>query len=145
MLDFAWDFTGDGEIDATEPEVVFTYQVSGDYIAQLTVSDAEGNQGVAQVPISVGNTVPQVEIVQPPDGGFFSWGEIVDFEIQVFDEEDGTADCTRVVLQAFIGHDEHSHPLEEYGACSGSFQTEAGHGGDGRVVARSGCSVPALS
>ena len=131
VLGFAWDFTGDGEIDATGPEVVFTYQVSGDYIAQLTVSDAEGNQGVAQVPISVGNTVPQVEIVQPPDGGFFSWGEIVDFEIQVFDPEDGTADCARVVLQAFIGHDEHSHPLEEYGACSGSFQTEAGHGGDG--------------
>ena len=131
MLDFAWDFTGDGEIDATGPEVVFTYEVSGDYIAQLTVSDAEGNLGVAQVPISVGNTVPKVEIVRPPDGGFFSWGEVVDFEVRAFDAEDGTADCTRVVLQAFIGHDEHSHPLEEYGACSGSFQTEAGHGGDG--------------
>ena len=128
---FAWDFTGDGEIDATEPEVVFTYQVSGDYIAQLTVSDAEGNQGVAQVPVSVGNTVPQVAIVRPPDGGFFSWGEVVDFEIRAFDPEDGTADCARVVLQAFIGHDEHSHPLEEHGDCSGSFQTEAGHGGDG--------------
>ena len=131
VLDYAWDFTGDGEIDATGLEVVFTYEVSGDYIAQLTVSDAEGNQGVAQVPISVGNTVPQVEIVRPPDGGFFSWGEVVDFEVRAFDEEDGTADCARVVLQAFIGHDEHSHPLEEYGACSGSFQTEAGHGGDG--------------
>ena len=131
VLDFAWDFTGDGEIDATGLEVVFTYEASGDYVAQLTVSDAEGNQGVAQVPISVGNTVPEVEIVRPPDGGFFSWGEVVDFEVRAFDPEDGTADCARVVLQAFIGHDEHSHPLEEYGVCSGSFQTEAGHGGDG--------------
>ena len=131
VLDFAWDFTGDGEIDATGLEVVFTYEASGDYVAQLTVSDAEGNQGVAQVPISVGNTVPKVEIVRPPDGGFFSWGEVVDFEVRAFDEEDGTADCARMVLQAFIGHDEHSHPLEEYGVCSGSFQTEAGHGGDG--------------
>ncbi len=131
VLDFAWDFTSDGEIDATGPEVVFTYEGSGDYIAQLTVSDAEGNQGVAQVPISVGNTVPQVEIVRPPDGGFFSWGEVVDFAVRAFDAEDGAADCARVVLQAFIGHDQHSHPLEEYRACSGSFQTEAGHGGDG--------------
>ena len=131
VLDFAWDFTGDGEIDATGAEVVFTYEASGDYVAQLTVSDAEGNQGVAQVPIAVGNTVPQIEIVRPPDGGFFSWGEVVDFEIRAFDPEDGTADCAQVVLQAFIGHDEHSHPLEEYGTCSGSFQTEAGHGGDG--------------
>ena len=72
VLDYAWDFTGDGEIDATGLEVVFTYEVSGDYVAQLMVSDAEGNQGVAQVPISVGNTVPQVEIVRPPDGGFLA-------------------------------------------------------------------------
>ena len=131
VLDFAWDFTGNGEIDATEPEVVFIYEVSGDYTAQLTVSDAEGNQGVAQVPISVGNTAPKVEIVRPPDGGFFNWGEVVDFEIRAFDEEDGAADCDRMVLRAFIGHDKHSHPLEEYGACSGSLQIEAGHGGDG--------------
>ena len=131
VLDYAWDFTGDGEIDATGLEVVFTYEVSGDYVAQLMVSDAEGNQGVAQVTISVGNTVPKVEIVRPPDGGFFSWGEVVDFAVRAIDEEDGTADCARVVLQAFIGHDEHSHPLEEYGTCSGSFQTESGHGGDG--------------
>lgn len=130
-LDYAWDFNGDGEIDATGPEVVFTYEISGDYIARLIVSDAEGNQGVAQVPIAVGNTVPKVEIVHPPDGSFFTWGEVVDFAVQVFDAEDGAADCNRVVLQAFIGHDEHSHPLEEHGTCEGSFQTEAGHGGDG--------------
>ncbi len=130
-LEFTWDFTGDGAIDATAAEAVFTYEISGDYVAQLTVSDAEGNEGVAHVPISVGNTVPEVEIVRPPDGGFFGWGEVVDFAVQAFDAEDGTADCARMVLQAFIGHDEHSHPLEEYGTCSGSFQTEAGHGGDG--------------
>ena len=93
---------------------------------------------MAQVPISVGNTVPQVEIVQPPDGGFFSWGEVVDFEIQVFDEEDGTADCARMVLQAFIGHDEHSHPLEEYGACSGSFPDR----GRGTAAMATICFIP---
>ena len=72
VLDFAWDFTGDGEIDATGLEVVFTYEASGDYVAQLMVSDAEGNQGVAQVPISVGNTVPKWRSCGPRTAGFLA-------------------------------------------------------------------------
>ncbi|NKB71086.1 MAG: carbohydrate-binding protein [Candidatus Latescibacteria bacterium] len=130
-LQYAWDFDGDDLVDATGIEAVFTYAERGDYSARLTVDDPQGNRAVAQVTITVGNSVPQVQIARPPDGGFFDWGEAIDFAIGAVDPEDGVADCERLVLQAFIGHDEHAHPLDESGSCNGNFRTVAGHGGDG--------------
>ena len=38
-LTYAWDFTGDGTTDATEPTASFTYTTAGNYTARLTVTD----------------------------------------------------------------------------------------------------------
>ncbi|RJK94774.1 ThuA domain-containing protein [Vallicoccus soli] len=125
---FAWDF-GDGTT-STEADPVHTYTATGDVTAQLTVTDADGQTAVANVPIVVGNTTPTVRIDFPDNGGFADFGDQVRYEVTVADPEDGEVDCSRVVVQVALGHDSHAHPGDAYTGCEGVLQTfrEDGHG-----------------
>jgi PKD repeat protein/type 1 glutamine amidotransferase len=132
---YAWAF-GDGGT-STEANPSHTYTTNGNFTAQLTVTDPGGRSAVANVPITVGNTAPVVTLTLPPNGGFFDWGAQVNYTVTVTDPEDGTIDCSRVVLQYLLGHDEHAHPLQQKTGCSGSIQTsqDSGHGGDANIFA----------
>ncbi|MGH3005210.1 MAG: ThuA domain-containing protein [Gaiellaceae bacterium] len=129
-ITFAWDFEFDGTVDSTEPHPTHTYTAAGNYTAQLTVTDTSGKTGVANVLISAGNTRPTVTIEAPVDGGFFEFGDQVAYDVSVTDPEDAAIDCSQVVVQPALGHDEHAHPLEQYTGCSGVIQTQKdeGHG-----------------
>ncbi|MCH7786512.1 MAG: PQQ-dependent sugar dehydrogenase [Chloroflexi bacterium] len=121
---FAWDFTLDGIIDSTEANPVFTYVSPGNYTAQLTVTDLDGNQSTANVPISAGNTMPVVTIELPVEGGFFDWSDLIPFKVRVSDAEDGSTqgggiDCQQVIVQPKLGHNDHAHPLNEFRGCEG--------------------------
>ena len=128
-LTYAWDFTSDGTVDATTPTASFTYTTAGNYTARLTVTDAGGRSGTSNIDIVAGNTAPTVELTLPLDGGFIEFGDTVKYEVTVTDPEDGTIDCSRVVVQPGLGHDQHSHGYEQYTGCSGSFVLpgDAGH------------------
>jgi PKD repeat protein/glucose/arabinose dehydrogenase len=130
-LTYAWDFDGDGTTDATTPTGSFTYTAAGDYTARLTVTDEGGRTGTTNLDITSGNTAPTVDLVLPPDGGFFDFGDYVEYEVQVSDPEDGTIDCGRVVVQPGLGHDQHSHDYEQYEGCSGTLALpgDTGHVG----------------
>ncbi|SDW73934.1 PKD domain-containing protein [Amycolatopsis xylanica] len=134
-LSFAWTFGDGGTSTAANPS--HTYTANGSFTAQLTVRDAAGNTAVANVPISVGNTAPTVRLTAPPDGGFFDWGDRVNFGVTVTDPEDGAIDCSKVVLQYSLGHDQHAHPIQQYTGCSGVVQTSLsdGHGADANLFA----------
>ncbi|WP_203989827.1 ThuA domain-containing protein [Sphaerisporangium rufum] len=129
-ITLAWDFDGNGTTDSTEAKPTHTYTDHGDFTAVLTVTDQDGRTGTASIPITVGNTAPTVKIVLPPDGGLFEFGDQVKYEVTVTDPEDGTVDCAGVQVKAYLGHDSHSHPLDEYTGCTGTVQTtlSAGHG-----------------
>ncbi|MEU8188645.1 ThuA domain-containing protein [Micromonospora carbonacea] len=132
-LTYSWAF-GDGQT-STEANPTHTYATAGDYTAQLTVTNPAGRTAVANVPVTVGNTAPTVTIEFPPNGGFFEWGDQVNYTIKVTDPEDGTIDCDRVQLQVLLGHDEHAHPLEQHTGCTGTVQTSlaSGHGAEANV------------
>ncbi|NYD57415.1 PKD repeat protein/glucose/arabinose dehydrogenase/type 1 glutamine amidotransferase [Nocardioides marinisabuli] len=119
-LTFAWDFDGDGTTDSTEPTASHTYTEVGDYTARLTVTDAGERTAVSNIDIVVGNTAPEVELVLPLDGGFFSFGDTMRYEVVVTDAEDEEIDCDNVVVQPALGHDEHAHGYEQYRGCSGT-------------------------
>ncbi len=134
-ITYAWAF-GDGGT-STEPNPSHVYADAGNFTAQLTVSDEAGRTAVANVPITVGNTEPTVSIQFPPEGGFFNWGDQIEYEVTVTDPEDGTIDCDRVQLQYYLGHDEHGHPLQNQTGCTGTIQTslDSGHGAEANVFA----------
>ena len=132
FINYEWDFNGDGQIDATTVSETFTYTVPGNYDAILKLTDNTGLVSFASLKIIVGNNQPEVEIISPPDGGFFFWGEEIDFKISVEDVEDGNTedrsiDCDDVVALPSIGHNDHSHDANEINTCEGSFVTST-HG-----------------
>ena len=117
---YEWDFQNDGTVDSTELNPTFTYQQNGTFTARLTVTDTTGKTGTATLPISVGNTRPQVRIEVPNNGAFFDHGDPVRFKVTVTDPEDGTIDCSRVRVDTSLGHNDHSHGDQSFTACEGT-------------------------
>jgi glucose/arabinose dehydrogenase len=131
---YSWSF-GDGAT-STAANPTHTYTTNGNFTALLTVANSNGATATASIAITVGNTAPTVTLTtEPPNGGFFAWGDSVNYSITVTDPEDGPVDCTKVTLQAILGHDTHGHPLDLHTGCQGTVQTMLinGHGDDDNV------------
>ncbi|MFG1801427.1 ThuA domain-containing protein [Micromonospora carbonacea] len=121
-LSYQWTF-GDGTTStAANPSHVYT--TNGNYTAQLKVTDNTGKTGFANVQITVGNTAPVVTITTPANGGMLTFGDKVSYQISVTDPDGGTVDCTKVLLNPALGHDDHAHETTEYPGCSGTISTD---------------------
>jgi glucose/arabinose dehydrogenase/PKD repeat protein len=155
-LTYAWDFTGDGTTDSTEAAPSFTYGENGVYNARLTVTDPHGKAGTTTVPITVGNTRPDVNFQLPRNGSFFDFGDEISWQVDVTDAEDTTIPDADIVIQPALGHDEHPHPADPMSGRTGSIVTElgGGHGEDmnvfyvidGRYTDKGGAGgIPALT
>ncbi|MBD8080167.1 ThuA domain-containing protein [Cellulosimicrobium arenosum] len=131
-LTYAWDFDGDGTPDSTDVSPTFTYTENGVYDARLTVSDPSGKTGTATVPITVGNTRPEVDFGLPPTGAFFNFGDAINWDVSVTDAEDSPEgdeiDDEQVIIQPALGHDAHAHPAEPLHGRTGTVQTSLGGG-----------------
>ena len=127
-LTYAWDFDGDGTVDSTERAPTHTYTANGVYNARLTVTDPQGKTGTTTVPITVGNTRPEVRFELPPTGAFFDFGDTISWNVSVTDAEDTQIDDANVVIQPALGHDEHAHPAEPLHGRTGSVVAALGGG-----------------
>ncbi|MCD2440921.1 ThuA domain-containing protein [Agromyces sp. SYSU K20354] len=125
-LAYAWDFDGDGTVDATTAQASHTFASEGVFDARLTVTDPDGKTGTTTVPITVGNTRPDVAISLPPSGAFFDFGDDVSWAAQVTDPEDGTINGDDLIIQPALGHDEHAHPLTPLSGFTGTTATSLG-------------------
>ncbi|GAB2791295.1 ThuA domain-containing protein [Amycolatopsis magusensis] len=148
---FRWEF-GDGAT-STLANPAHTYNARGQFNAKLTVTDAGGKTGVANVIVTSGNTSPTVNL-SIPDGGMFDWGSTIPYTVTVTDPEDGTIDCTKVSTTPALGHDQHSHDLSPIPGCSGTLspQTDSAHAeanvsyvADSRYTDKGATGVPALT
>jgi PKD repeat protein len=65
---WAWDFNGDGMVDSTDQNPVFTYQTGGSYTVNLTVSNAFGSsQKIREAYIFIRhNVIPLPGYTNPP-------------------------------------------------------------------------------
>ncbi|WP_061295416.1 ThuA domain-containing protein [Herbidospora cretacea] len=127
-ITYAWDFTDNGSVDSTSANPSFTYSSNGNYTARLTVRDAGGKTGTATVPIVVGNTAPTLQFSAPPNGGAFDFGDTISYTITGSDAEDGAIDCSRVQVIIALGHDTHSHDVDQRTGCSATITTQqSGH------------------
>jgi PKD repeat protein len=131
-LRYAWDFESDGTVDSREPNPTHTYTENGVYSASLQVTDVGGPQrgrsASTQVEIVVGNQAPVVDLVKPADGQQFSFGDTVEFEVKVHDDQ--PVDCNQVSVTYILGHDSHGHPQTTATGCTGSIKTTVPGGHD---------------
>ncbi|QFY10410.1 PKD domain-containing protein [Nonomuraea phyllanthi] len=127
-LRYAWDFDADGRVDSRSPQASYTFEENGLYDATLKVTDPRGRSAATSVRIVVGNAAPVVELVRPAEGQSFSFGDVVEFEVRVTDDQ--PVDCARVTVDYILGHDDHGHPQTTARGCSGSIQTTEPSGHD---------------
>jgi glucose/arabinose dehydrogenase/PKD repeat protein len=136
---YEWDFEGDGKVDSRVASPTFTYTENGLFRATLKVTDQRGRSASDYVEILVGNTPPVVELLAPQEGDTFSFGDAVQFEVRVTDDQ--PVDCSRVQVTYILGHDTHGHPQTTAFGCTGTIQTSVPAGHDPNVDDLSGVFV----
>lgn len=77
------------KVVSTEAEAKLTLNEPGDMRIELVVTDAKGASGHVLVPVTVGNSTPEVKFIAPQEGDFFTPGEPIPFYLAVNDAEDG--------------------------------------------------------
>ncbi|MEO5665707.1 MAG: Ig-like domain-containing protein, partial [Nocardioides sp.] len=117
---------GDGTTDATTVTATHTFTETGLFEPRLTVTDPAGKEGTTTVPITVGNTRPNVDVKLPPHGSFFDFGDEISWEVEVTDQEDVNINGEDVEVQPALGHDDHAHPLQPMNGFTGSTVTTIG-------------------
>ncbi len=88
-LTYQWKLQPGGAVVATTASARVTIPQPGNYIATLEVKDTQGAVGTASVPITVGNTAPDVRFESPKDGQFFGPGDKIQYKVSIRDVEDG--------------------------------------------------------
>jgi cytochrome c len=126
-LRYAWDFDADGKIDSREANPTHTFTEDGLYRATVKVTDQGGRSSSDYVEIIVGQR-PVVQFVRPTEGQPFHFGDTVQFEVQVTDDQ--PVDCNRVKVTYILGHDQHGHPQTTAFGCTGSITTTVPTGHD---------------
>ena len=106
----------------------FGFKENGLYNATLKVTDSRGRSAATSVRIVIGNAPPVVELVRPATGDPFAFGDLVQFEVRVTDDQ--PVDCSRVTVDYILGHDEHGHGQSTARGCTGSIQTTVPSGHD---------------
>ena len=119
-LRYAWDFDADGKVDSRQLNPTHTFTEEGIYRATLKVTDQTGRSSSDYVEIIVGQR-PVVQFVTPTAGDAFTFGQAVQYEVQVTDDQ--PVDCNRVQVTYILGHDTHGHPQTTAFGCTGTIQT----------------------
>ena len=134
-LRYAWDFNNDGVIDSRQRNAVYTYTENGSFRPTLKVTDPTGRWAAAEVILPVGTAAPVVTFVTPQEDQPFEFGDTVNFEVTVTDDQ--PVDCSRVTVTYILGHDQHGHPLSTASGCTGSITTflDGGHAGADNLTA----------
>lgn len=104
-LHYSWQITDSKRLGGDAPTVEATFTKPGVHDVVLTVTDSHGAKSTAKVQVAVGNAPPVVRLLAPMNGGFFDWGEPIEYKASVEDEEDGstaagTIPPDRVTVQA---------------------------------------------
>ncbi|WP_278251890.1 malectin domain-containing carbohydrate-binding protein [Sabulibacter ruber] len=137
-LTYQWDFQSDGVIDSNVKNPSFTYTVKGIFNAQVRVTDARGALSSKSIQIHAGNTAATFQFKTPIDGGLISWGDDINYDIGITDQEDGstangTVSCSSLHLIPSFGHLGHSHDGLTINQCKGTFNLNPeGHDAQGQ-------------
>ncbi len=88
-LKYEWRLEPGGKVLGTQPSVEAKLTEPGNYRVELHLTDAPGATTIASLPVTVGNTPPEVSFEAPIAGDFFTPGQPVKYRVRVRDAEDG--------------------------------------------------------
>jgi cytochrome c len=74
----------------------------GNYVLELIATDAHGASGRTSLPLTVGNTPPQVRFQSPQEGDFFVPGNPLAYAVAVQDAEDGRSETDDELMDARV-------------------------------------------
>ena len=111
-LTHAWDF-GDGSAAGSGPTPTHTYEQAGQYIATLTVTDADGAIDRATIDIDAGNQLPRAVIDAPAPGKRFSVEEQITLVGHAADANGAEIPGAELAWEVLLHHNTHAHPYEE--------------------------------
>ena len=123
-LTYEWDFTDDGQVDATGPTASFTYQTAGAYTARLTVTDMHGASDSTTVTVQVG---VEATIDAPRSATTWAVGDQIDFSGHGSDYDGAILPSSALHWQLRLKHCSepdscHSHVVQDWdGAAGGTF------------------------
>ena len=110
LLDFIWKIQSEDDsqqkaILSERSHFSHTFDQPGIFQVILAVSDSSGAKSETSTEIRVGNAQPEVTIIEPAMGTFFTWEEPIVYRTRVNDIEDGDSDSgaiedSRVVVRA---------------------------------------------
>ncbi len=103
-LTYEWRLHPGGKTLGTQADLDTTLRETGAYTVELLVSDGKGGTGSAHVPVTVGNTPPEVIFDFPKNGDFFSPGKPVLWQVTVRDAEEGSSadNATSFALRTLV-------------------------------------------
>ena len=128
ILEYQWDFTGDGTVDATGLTVSHTYPSVGTYSARLRVVDIGGLADTATVQIQVGTAAPVPVIDTPTAELRWAVGQVVSFHGHAEDPRQGVLPASALTWDLVLRHcatpdNCHSHPVQRWtGVADGEFR-----------------------
>jgi glucose/arabinose dehydrogenase/PKD repeat protein len=123
-LTYEWDFTDDGQVDATGPTASFIYQTAGAYTARLTVTDMHGASDSTTVTVQVG---VEATIDAPRSATTWAVGDQIDFSGHGSDYDGAILPSSALHWQLRLKHCSepdncHSHVVQDWdGAAGGTF------------------------
>jgi glucose/arabinose dehydrogenase len=143
-LAFAWDLDGDGAYDdGTGMEIERTFADPVPVTVRLRVRDPLGEEDVAQVRVSPGNTPPQVAIDAPAPGTTWAVGDAIALAGSATDAEGDDLDLTwTLTLEHCVdGGGCHAHPMQQLTGAHATF-TAPDHAYPAHVTVRLEASDP---
>ncbi|MBX3325608.1 MAG: PQQ-dependent sugar dehydrogenase [Nitrospira sp.] len=106
-LTFLWNFSDGGTSTLANPSHV--YGTNGTFTATLTVTDSRNASSTDQVLITVGNSRPTATILAPATGTKYNIGDVITFQGQGTDPEQGQLTGASLAWEVILHHNEHVH------------------------------------
>ncbi|HMQ48079.1 MAG TPA: ThuA domain-containing protein [Saprospiraceae bacterium] len=97
-LQYEWYVNG-RKIEATGKKINHRFDVAGEYVVELKVTDPKGNWDKTSETIAIGNQAPVVNIALAGNKSFFWEGRQIDYRVSIEDKEDGAMDAAGFPLQ----------------------------------------------
>ncbi len=90
-ITYEWSFDDDELVQSEEVNPTYTFEKPGSYDVSLAVTDKDGLTSIVEKKVLVGNDLPAIDWKINGNSSFYLDNQVIDYEIEVADTEDGAS------------------------------------------------------